>query len=300
MFKIKSNLVMAFLLQCSFMVNGQTLPTPDFKELPCYGQSGLTHFVELYPVAGADGYLWYSPGGASLSINGMLSPVTTTIPTANITYIQPDSIWKLCVSAFSSCCSSSSNCQFIYNAVPMTFWPANSTTAYPNTTDVYGIYFNCLPLISSITIYWSLNGDITFSNGQQSITSDSSTLHQTLTFGPGFTSGSLCVYTVNSSGAATPPMCMNIVNPTGIGESFTQGSLLFYNYTDHTLYFTEAVFTLMEELVLYDVTGKKIFELPINNLTNNMVRLPDSLNKGLYAVYLTGNQQTVSGKILVR
>lgn len=300
MFTREGSFWFAVLLLFSLAGNGQTLDTPNFTVLPCYGQSGLTHYVEVQPVAGADGYIWGDPGGNTFLINGQLLPVTTTVPSVLITYNStPDSVWKLCVYAYSVCCTSATNCQIIYNSVPVTFWPTNSPTAYPNTTDFYGIYFNCLPLLSSITIYWTLTGDITFSNLQQSITSDSSSLIQTLIFGPGFTSGTLCVYTVNSSGASSTPICINIINPTSVPEHFAQGPLFYYNSSEHTISFNEEGSHDVYMIALYDISGKKVFEQTINHSSGNKFRLPPSLKQGLYSVQLLGKQQHVSGKILI-
>lgn len=300
MFTQKGSFWLTALLLFSMAVNAQTLDTPNFTVLPCYGQTGLTHYLEIQPITGADGYVWGDPGGNTFLINGQLPPVTTTTPNAFITYnATPDSAWKLCIYAVSICCTSATNCQFIYNTVPVTFWPANSATAYPNTTNIYGIYFNCLPLTSSITIYWTLTGDVTFSNLQQSITSDSSTLTQTLNFGPGFTSGTLCVYTVNSSGASSTPICFNIVNPTGVPEIYTQGSPCYYNSSDQTLSFNERGSFETEMFTLYDITGKKIIEVPFDHIADNTIRLPIQLSKGLYAVHLTGKLQNVICKILI-
>lgn len=300
MFTREGSFWLTVLLLFSLAGKGQILDTPNFTVLPCYGQSGLTHYVEVQPVAGANGYVWGDPGGNTFQINGQLPSVTTSVPNVLITYnATPDSAWKLCVYAVSSCCTSAANCQFIYNSVPITFWPANSPTAYPNTTDTYGVYFNCLPLVSSITIYWTLTGDITFSNLQQTITSDSSSLTQSLIFGPGFTSGTLCVHTVNSSGASSTPICINIVNPTSVPEFYATGSPFYYNPSDHTILLNETGIPDLDIIIVFNIAGKKVFEQVVNHSSGKVFRLPQSLKKGLYSVHVSGKRQHVTGKILI-
>lgn len=100
MFTRQGSFWLTALLLFSMAVNAQTLDTPNFTVLPCYGQAGLSHYIEVQPVTGASGYLW---GGNTFQINGQLPPEITTIPNAIITYnTTPDSAWKLCVWAVNS------------------------------------------------------------------------------------------------------------------------------------------------------------------------------------------------------
>ena len=150
-----SVLIILIWMAVSGQIYGQTLPMPNLLTAPCYGAIGFTAPVEVEPVPGADGYIWDVQPSNSILVDGQVSPVTTIDPLVTLTFTQSAPVWKVCVSAFSTCCTSPWNCFFIYNSVPIAFQPSNYTALPPGITTDFGIYYLCLPLLGQHTIHWS-------------------------------------------------------------------------------------------------------------------------------------------------
>jgi hypothetical protein len=262
----------------------QTLPMPVLVEAPCYGGIGLTAPIEVDPVPGADGYIWDAQPSTSLLVDGLSSPVTTMLPSATLTFTQNAPVWKVCVSAFNTCCTSPWNCIFIYNSVPIVFLPSNYTALPPGITTDFGIYYLCLPLLGQHTIHWYVTGNITFSNGTQSITSGQDTTVVPLTFGPNFTGGTLCAYTVNQIGLSSDTICMNISALTSLDESAQTISDVFFDSGSNEFVINLSNFPKGSlEFNLYDINGRKLISQTVTP-SGKQVRIHSSntLANGVY------------------
>jgi hypothetical protein len=196
-----------------FHLHGQTLPVPNVVVAPCYGSIGLTAPVEVDPVPGADGYIWDVQPTTGILVNGMAIPVTTLVPYADLTFTSSSPVWKVCVSAFSTCCTSPWNCFFIYNSVPIAFLPTNYTSLPPR---------HRLPILEFTTLCLPLLGQHTFI-GMSQVISPSAMVCKTsqpdriqlwfpLTFGGQFLTGwnFVCLHNQYAWDLSSETVCMNI------------------------------------------------------------------------------------------
>ena len=280
---------------------GQTLPMPNVVIAPCYGSVGLTAPVEVDPVPGADGYIWDVQPSNSVLVDGLMSPVTTMLPYVTLNFISNAPVWKACVSAFSTCCTSPWNCFFIYNSVPIAFQPSNYTSLPPGITSDFGIYYLCLPLLGQHTIHWYVTGDITFSNGQQSITSGQDTTVVPLTFGPNFTGGTLCVYTVNQIGLSSDTICSNISALTSLPDNSSNSPEIFYNQEANQVIIQSEMKSLNGfEFRLNDMNGRTILRQPMSvNGNKTDIHIDESISPGIYIAELRNSDRSFRKKILI-
>ena len=279
----------------------QTLPMPNVVIAPCYGSIGLTAPVEVDPVPGADGYIWDAQPITGILVNGMASPVTTLLPYADLTFTSSSPVWKLCVAAFSTCCTSPYNCFFIYNSVPIAFLPSNYTSQPTGITTDFGIYYLCLPLLGQHTIHWFVTGNITFSNGLQTITTGQDTTVVPLTFGGNFNGGTLCVYTINSLGLSSDTVCMNIGLLTSLSENVLTGTQIYHQQETN-----EIVVSFPSEnnagfkFRLSDLNGRAVISESVKNSgTETKIKLTESIASGIYIAEIFYNDTSVRKKIPV-
>lgn len=280
---------------------GQTLPIPNVVVAPCYGSVGLTAPVEVDPVPGADGYIWDVQPSNSVLVDGLMSPVTTMLPYVTLTFTANSPVWKVCVSAFSTCCTSPWNCFFIYNSVPIAFQPSNYTSLPPGITTDFGIYYLCLPLLGQHTIHWYVTGDITFSNGQQNIATGQDTTVVPLTFGPNFTGGTLCVYTINQIGLSSDTICMNISALTSLND-FTSISPDIYYHTGTNEIIIQTTADDLSDFIfsLNDINGRNIIHQPLQmNGNQSVVNIGEAVSSGIYIAELKYADRSVRKKILI-
>jgi len=100
-----------------------------------------------------------------------------------------------------------------------------------------------------------LTGDITFSNGTQNLIGPNG-FNVPLTFGLGFTTGTLCVFTISSLGLSSDTICMTINAPVGINENINASNVVYFNNESNDLVILSAQKTGATYLKLYDVTGR--------------------------------------------
>lgn len=281
---------------------GQTLPMPNFVIAPCYGSVGLTAPIEVDPVPGADGYIWDAQPTSSVLVDGLMSPVTTMVPSATLTFTTSNPVWKVCVSAFSTCCTSPWNCLFIYNSVPIAFQPSNYNSLPPGITTDFGIYYLCLPLLGQHTIHWYVTGNITFSNGQQSITTGQDTTEVPLTFGGNFTGGTLCVYTINQIGLSSDTICMNISALTSLEESTQLISDVFFDSgTDEIVINLSNVHVGNLDFNLYDINGRKLIAQTVTASGKQIrIRAGQKLANGVYFAETRSGNEYSRKKMFIR
>ena len=151
-------------------------------------------------VISATGYTWSVPAGTL--INGQPGPVTTSVPTVNVTLgtLAPNSSgWQICAFAFNGCGQSNTNCKFVRGALSMPAVITGSNVACASSSGTY----STLPVGGAAGYLWTGTNGITFTGSGTSITAN---------FPVGFTSGSICVAGQLPCGYTGPQRCFSISN----------------------------------------------------------------------------------------
>lgn len=159
--------------------------------------------INTNAVIGATGYTWSVPAGTL--VNGQPGPVTTAVPTANLTLgAVPgnSSGWEVCVFASNACGVTNNHCRPIRGVLSAPAPIAGTKVACPNTNENYSTV-----AVGGASGYdWTITGDASVVG---------SGVNATVTFGPTFTSGSLCVRATLSCGYQGPQRCQTITNSVG-------------------------------------------------------------------------------------
>jgi hypothetical protein len=198
--------------ECSGPVSGSATITVDsappassctISTMPTSGCVGNTVLVATNVVPNATGYTWSVPPGSL--VNGVAGPVTTATNSANITLGSVPanaSGWEICVFASNACGVTNTNCKYIRGVLSLPAPIAGSTNACPNTNGNY----STAAVTGAASYAWSITGDATVSGTGTSAT---------VTFGPTFTSGTLCVRAELACGYQGPQRCLTITNGVG-------------------------------------------------------------------------------------
>ncbi len=188
---------------CSFDVTYSSAPpssTVSIVSAPANGCSGNVVTVSTNLVPDALTYNWSAPAGCL--INGLTSPQTTLSNTVSIT-LGPipgnSSGWQICAFAANACGQTNTSCNWIRGQLSTPAPITGSRVACPNTGDSYST-----TAVSGATSYsWTITGDATVSGTGTTAS---------VSFGPGFTSGVLCVKAELPCGYQSGSRCMTIVN----------------------------------------------------------------------------------------
>lgn len=159
--------------------------------------------VSTNVVPGATGYTWSVPAGTL--INGLAGPQTTVSNTVNITLgvLAPNSSgWLICSFASNACGNTNTNCKYIRGSLSMPAAITGSTVACPSTGPSN---YSTSPVAGAASYAWSITGDASVSGTGTTAA---------VTFGPAFTSGTLCVRAELPCGFQSAQRCMNISNGT--------------------------------------------------------------------------------------
>lgn len=195
--------------------SGQTLPPIVCNIAPSCLQPNQTVTLGVNPVPGATGYIFETDSTAinTLLFNSMLSPILSASPNVDLTGILPSSFYKIYITAVSPCCTSATVTYTISGTGNAKFDDSNSLFANPNSIQNYTVNVLC----STPSLYnWSLSGNVTFSNGTQTISTSGKTVP--LYFGSAFGTGTLCVDVVNTFGLHLPTVCTDIYNPSYLND----------------------------------------------------------------------------------
>ena len=171
---------------------------------PTEGCIGNVVVVSTSVVPGATSYTWFAPAGTL--INGSPSPVTTLTNAANITLgpvASGSSGWQICAFASNVCGQTNTNCKYIRGVLSTPAPIVGSTIACPNTGGVNN--YSTGPIGGASSYLWTITGDATVTGTG----TDAS-----VSFGAGFTNGSLCVRALLACGYQSAPRCMTISNST--------------------------------------------------------------------------------------
>lgn len=195
--------------------SGQTLPPIVCNFAPSCLQLNQTVSLGVVSVPGATAYLFETDSTAvnTLLFNGMLSPILSASPNVDLTGILPSSFYKIYITAVSPCCTSATVTYTISGTGNAKFDDLNPLFANPNSLQNYTVNVLC----STPALYnWSLSGNVTFSNGTQTISTSGKTVP--LYFGSAFGTGTLCVDVVNTFGMHLPTVCTDIYNPSYLND----------------------------------------------------------------------------------
>jgi len=298
---MKSKLLSVLLIfVIPLITKAQNLPTPIFTMVPCEGVPGVMDTLLIAPVPGATSYLWETSNGQENSIlfNGAISPVYFTSNYMELTFMAFENPWDICVTAFSSCCSSATACTTIFSIDSIMFDPSNSITAPPNSSGNYSLeYLTCTETSSSI-IYWTLTGDITFINGQQNQMTPFNYNSAQLNFGSGFTNGTLCAYSVNGISLSSDTICMTITAPVGIIENSVEIISCFIDSKNDILNIKIPKLSKPSIINIYNSEGKLNYESIINE--DHTTHSISTYKSGIYFVSIIYDNNYFTRKILIQ
>ncbi len=196
---------------CESLMNGNALitivnspPTQTLAINPLQSSAcvGNVLSVTTNNVAMAELYTWSAPAGTL--INGLPSPVTTSVPNATITLgalPANSSGWQICVFASNPCGQTNTRCAWIRGALSTPLSITGSSVACQSTSGNYSI----APIGGVEGYLWSGTNGITFTGSGTSVVAN---------FPAGFTNGSICVRALLNCGYQSNSRCLNIVNST--------------------------------------------------------------------------------------
>ncbi len=173
--------------------------------LPLDACVGNTVVVSTNVVPGATSYTWSAPAGTL--IDGFASPYTSATNSVNITLGNVptnSSGWLICAFASNACGSTNTNCKPIRGTLSTPSAIAGSTVACPSTGPSN---YSTTAVGGASSYLWTITGDA-------SVTGTGITA--AVTFGPTFTTGSLCVRALLPCGFQGAQRCLTIANGTPI------------------------------------------------------------------------------------
>ena len=283
-------LATAFLLLFLGKINAQ-LGNISITSLPCMCAPGETNPATASPVSGATYYLWETMVGSinNVLFDGYIGPYQSALPSVFLTCVLPNPYTVICVTAHNATDSSNTACDTLWGSIGTPVFAAtNSPTGIPGTSGIYAVE---PPDSGCSSLYvWFLTGDVTFDGGIQTIIS--SGVNVNVNFGPGFTSGVLCVQGVTSFGIQTDTICMIINAPVGIDETSGSSISCYYqpSLNQVTLEFADAPGSQVA-IKIFDITGRLIHTQESNpdpGKAKLVIPMP-GLNKGVYFVEVTGS-----------
>lgn len=184
-----------------------------FIGMPVNVCNGTSVVISIPAVSNTTKYIWDAPTGAYFNGNPFnVSPFTTTTPSVQVTYGNPTgSLYETGVQAANGCGASLRKVQKSRGAISVPTSVSGATTRCAGTTDTY-----TTPAVTAASSYeWTITGDAT-------VTGTGTTA--TVTFGPAWTGGTLCV-AAKTSCYKTPTKCITIGTSTSllnaISGSFT-------------------------------------------------------------------------------
>jgi hypothetical protein len=175
--------------------------------LPPYGAPGVSGTITCTNVPGATFYRWTSINGHINAIwfPATPGPVETTVPSVNVLFNLPLSNYQIRVVAGNACGRSNNASAHIRGTVPAPTCLTGPVLACPNTSATYSVA-SC-PIPNTNGYQWTVGAGMTITSGQNTPTIN-------VAFGPGFTTGQVCVNGVTNFGLAGPQTCLTVSNST--------------------------------------------------------------------------------------
>jgi hypothetical protein len=173
-----------------------------YNTVPSFGAPGITSTLSVNPVPGATYYRWFTNNGQinGVLFNGQISPVQTTVPTVDITFVLPQSNYQIRVMAGNACGRTQQSNTHIRGTVEAPTSLTGPTLVCPGQTHSYTV---SAVSGTNTTYNWQL---IPSSAGTISGTG----LTRQVTFAAGFTSAQLCVNGISNFGLPGAPICIVI------------------------------------------------------------------------------------------
>ena len=153
-----------------------------FTGMPAYVCNGTVATLSIAPVNNATFYVWDAPAGSYFNSNPLnVSPFTTTTPSVQITFGNPSgSLYSVGVQAGNACGSSIQQSQKVRGTLTVPASISGAATVCANSSSNYST-----AAVTAATSYlWTITGDATVSG---------TGITATVTFGPTWTGGTLCV-----------------------------------------------------------------------------------------------------------
>lgn len=188
-----------------------TIPVATAPVSGCVGGSAS---ISCTAVAGATGYSWSGPAG--LLFNGQPSPYVSTSTTVTVSYtaLPPSGIsgWNVCVFAKNACGNGvNTKCHWIRATISTPTFTSAAAIGCPNTTGIYSV----APVDGAATYNWTITGGNASLNGAGASVVTTTPLVN-VSFGPAFSSGSLCVSATTSCGYTGGTRCVTITTAPAI------------------------------------------------------------------------------------
>ncbi len=180
-----------------------------FTGMPTNVCAGTTANLSIAAVPNATMYIWDAPAGAYFNGNVLnVSPFTTSTPSVTVTYGAPSgSLYTTGVQAANGCGASLRKTQ---KTRGLTSVPASVSGALTACASTGGTYTT--PAIPEASSYlWTITGNATVSGTGTTAT---------VTFGPGWTGGTLCVSSQTSC-YTSPAKCIAITNTAATLSNLT-------------------------------------------------------------------------------
>lgn len=180
--------------------------------VPSSGCNGDNISGSVPVISNATYYNWSGPSGTTF--DGYPSPAHITNNNPAIVLGAPlSSGWSICVQGENACgVTSNTKCTFIRGTVSQPSAISGASIGCANTSGSYSI-----SAVAGADLYeWTMTGDATVSGSGTSAT---------VTFGPAYTSGTLCVRAKLNCGTASAYRCMTISNTTALPGVITGASV---------------------------------------------------------------------------
>lgn len=180
---------------------------------PASGCVGGTGTITCTSVPNATGYSWSGPSG--ILFDGQPSPYVSTSTTVTLTYtaLPPAGIsgWNVCVFAKNACGNSpNTKCSWIRATLSTPTFTSAPVIGCPSTTVVYSV----ATVDGAASYNWTFTGSASLNGGGTSVTTVGPVVN--VTFGAGFTGGTLCVTATTSCGYTGGQRCVSISTAPGL------------------------------------------------------------------------------------
>lgn len=160
---------------------------------------GTTKTYTSSSVTGATAYRW--TGIAGMTFNGGAGPYSSPDTTVTVGFPTGFNTGTVCVAAQVACYTSTTKCITVAKTSPALNMLAGSATACPGAIETYTV-----PATAGASVYnWTLPANTYGSSSTNTIS---------VTIGPNFSSGNLCVTATSICGVNTAPKCKSLV--TGV------------------------------------------------------------------------------------
>ncbi len=190
----------------------------------CSGNQGT---FNCQTVSNATYYSWSAPNGTTFNGNNP-SPYITTVPTVNVTFgVLPNGVsgYDICVFAGNGCGTSATKCKHVNGRTITPQIITGNASSCPNTSSVY----SCTSSPGADSYLWTITGNATFSNGNDSIVTNGTSV--TVNFGSGWTNGLLSVFAQMNCGYQSPAKTITIVSTPVVPGVITGPSIVCPNGT---------------------------------------------------------------------